>query len=90
MFDEEKQFTKIISRIKFIIENSLWLVELIKTLDLAIIIKAAIRMLSKIRMDDIVSIDEKFETDELIKCRWIRFVDAISVIINKVDIVIHQ
>jgi len=69
MFDEEKQFTKIISRIKFIIENSLWLVELIKTLDLAIIIKAAIKMLSKIRMDDIVSIDEKFEIDELIKCR---------------------
>jgi hypothetical protein len=52
-----------ISNIKFIIENSLWLLKRIKILDLAIIISAAIRILRIIKVDDMISIDDKGDID---------------------------
>jgi hypothetical protein len=60
---EEKQFTKIISRRMFIIENSLWLFARFKILELAIIIKEAIKILKMISVVDMVSIDENEVTD---------------------------
>lgn len=63
MFDEEKQLIKIINKMIFIEENNLGLFWVIKILDLAIIISAAIKILRIIRVDDIVSINEKDEIE---------------------------
>jgi len=52
-----------IRRTIFRILNNLWLLLVRKILDLAIIIRAAIRMLKMIKVVDIVSIDEKFEIE---------------------------
>ena len=61
--DEEKQLIRIISRIRFIVLNSLGLLFVWKILDLAIIISAAIRILKIISVADIVSIDENAEIE---------------------------
>lgn len=90
MFEDEKQLTKIINRVKFIREKILWLVELIKIFDLAIIIRAAIKILSRIKIVDMVSIDENLEIDRFVWWRWVMFIDEISVKINRVDRVTHQ
>jgi hypothetical protein len=58
MLDAAKQLIKIISKVKFINENSLGFVCLFIILELAIIIRAAIRILKMINVDDMVSIDE--------------------------------
>jgi hypothetical protein len=67
MFADEKQFTRIINRVIFMIENSLWLLASVKILELAIIISAAIRILKRINVVDIVSWDENEEMNELIE-----------------------
>lgn len=89
-FEDEKQFTKIISKVKFIIENSLGLLSILRILELAIIIRAAIKILRRINVDDRVSIEENEEIDELIWWRNRRFRVAIIVRINNDAIVIHQ
>ena len=66
MFEEEKQLIKIISKVKFIIENNFGLLFLIKIFDLAIIINAAMRILRIISVEDIVSMAEKGEIEWLI------------------------
>jgi len=78
------------NRVKFIIENNLWLLDMVKILELAIIIRAAIKILKRINVDDSVSIEENEEIDELIWWRNKRFKVAITVIINSDAIVIHQ
>jgi hypothetical protein len=66
MLDDEKQFTKIISKIRFIIENVLWLLEVLIIFDLAIIISAAIKILRMISVEDMVSMDENEEIEVLV------------------------
>lgn len=51
-----------ISNNKFIVENNLWFV-MLKILDLAIIMRPAIRILSIIKVVDIVSMAEKDEIE---------------------------
>jgi len=79
-----------ISKSRFIMENILWLLEILKIFDLAIIISAAIRILNKIRVVDIVSIAENGEIDELIILKWSMLVVDIIVIIRSDAMVIHQ
>lgn len=55
MFDEAKQLIKIIKRIKFIMENNFGLLRVLRILDLAIIIRAAIKILRMINVEDRVS-----------------------------------
>jgi len=88
--DDEKQQIRMIRRVKFINENNLWLLDVVKILELAIIIRAAIKILKRINVDDKVSIEENEEIDELIWWRNKRFRVAITVIINSDAIVIHQ
>ena len=64
--------------------------ELIKILDLAIIIKPAIKILRVIRVADIVSIDENGVRDKFICLSGIIQILEIKVIIMRVDIVTHQ
>jgi len=90
MLEAEKQFTKIINKVKFIIENSLWLFDKLKILDLAIIISAAIKILRRINVEDIVSIAENDEIDEFIWCRKRRLIVDIIVKIKSEAIVTHQ
>ena len=90
MFEDEKQFTKIISSMIFKIENILWFFSMVKILDLAIIISAAINTLNIINVDDIVSIEDMGEIAVSVIWRWSSLVDDISVIKNKEDIVTHQ
>jgi len=75
---------------KFITENILWPLMLIKILDLAIIINPAIRILSVIKVADIVSIDENEVIDRFIWLRGIIEILEIRVISMRDDIVIHQ
>ena len=72
------------------IENSLWLLASVKILELAIIISAAIRILKRINVVDIVSWDENEEMNELIEWRYIILNAESKVRINNVAIVIHQ
>jgi len=90
MFEEEKQLIKIISKVKFIIENNFGLLFLIKIFDLAIIINAAMRILRIISVEDIVSMAEKGEIEWLIWFNWISFTSEVKVMINRDDIKIHQ
>jgi len=71
-------------------ENILWFLEILKIFELAIIISAAIRILNKIRVVDIVSIAENGEIDELIILKWSMLVVDIIVIIRSDAMVIHQ
>lgn len=88
--DAEKQFTKIIRRVKFIKENNLWLFIVWKIFDLAIIIKAAIKTLKIIKMADMVSIEVKLVIK--VSFWWIKivFIVVIRVKKNNDNIVIHQ
>ena len=70
---------KIIKRIKFIKVNILWLFIEIIILDLAIIIKAAIKNLKIIRVEDIESVIENMVIEE---------VDETLVVINIMDIIV--
>lgn len=90
MLEEEKQLIRIIKSIKFMIENILWLLVLIKILDLAIIINPAIRILSVIKVADIVSIDENEVIDRFTWLSGIIDILEIRVISMRDDIVIHQ
>lgn len=63
---------------------------MIMILDLAIIIRAATKILSRIRVDDIVSIDD---TDEILISIWFRYsrlIVEINVINRSEASVIHQ
>lgn len=87
---EEKQFTKIISRRIFIIENSLWLFAKCKILELAIIIKAAIRILKIISVVDMVSIDENEVIDKFVWNMYDMLIHAVRVMNRSEAIVTHQ
>ena len=81
---------RIISKIKFMIENNLWFFSMIKILDLAIIISAATKILSRMSVDDIVSIEE---TDDSVISIWLRnnmLIAPTKVKINNEAIVVHQ
>lgn len=82
--------TRIVSSIKFIIENILWFVCKVIILDLAIIISAAMRILKIIRMDDITSIDEIGVIAVSRLCRCNKLSDAARVRIIRDAIVVHQ
>lgn len=90
ILDEEKQLIRINSSNKFIAENILCLFELIKILDLAIIISPAIKILRVIRVADIVSIDENEVIDIFNWLIGIINILDIRVISIRDDIVIHQ
>lgn len=62
-FDAEKQLIRIINSVRFIREKVLWFVIKLKILDLASIIRAATISLSRIKIEDIISIDEKIVID---------------------------
>jgi len=81
---------KIINKIMFIIENHFGLFCIVKIFDLAIIIRAAIKILRIINVEDIVSIDEKDEIDRFIWFIWMRLIIEINVRINIEAIEIHQ
>jgi len=67
-----------------------WLLNKLMILDLANIIRAAIIMLNKIRVEDIVSMDENDEIDILIECSCSMLIIVRKVKINSDDIVTHQ
>jgi len=90
ILEDEKQLIRIISNRRFIIEKSLWLWDVRKILDLAIIISAAIRTLKTISVVDIVSKEEKFDKERLMWFICIRFITEIIVSKNKEAIVTHQ
>jgi hypothetical protein len=90
MLEEEKQLIRISNSSKFIVENILWLLVLIKILDLAIIINPAIRILSVIKVADIISIDENEVIDRFIWLSGIIDTLEIKVISIRDDIVVHQ
>lgn len=90
IFEEEKQLISTINKIKFIREKVVWLFEVLIILDLASIIRAAIIMLSKIRVEDIVSIEEKGEIEILIECSCNILIIVKKVKMNSDDIVTHQ
>lgn len=90
MLEAEKHMIRIVSNIKFIIENILWFVCKVIILDLAIIISAAIRILKIIRMDDIMSIDEIGVIAVSRLCRCNKLSDAARVRIISDAIVVHQ
>lgn len=90
MFEDEKQLIKIVSRIRFIYENRVGLLSLKIIFDLAIIIRAAIRSLKIINVDDIVSMAENDEIEKLDHDNWIRCGIEIKVIMNSDAKIIHQ
>lgn len=90
MFAEEKQLIKMISRDTFMIEKSLWFFSMMKILELAIIISAATKILSRISVDDIVSIDDVDEIEISIWFKYSRLIVEVRVKISNEAIVIHQ
>jgi len=63
---------------------------MIKILELAIIISAATKILSRISVDDIVSIDDVDEIEISIWFKYSRLIVEVRVKINNEAIVIHQ
>lgn len=90
ILDAEKQLIKIIKRVKFIKVNTLWLFIEIIILDLAIIIKAAIRILKIIRVDDIESVIENIVIEEVDETLVVRNRIDMAVISIIDEIIIHQ
>lgn len=90
IFAEAKQLIRIISKVKFIMENNLGLFWKWRIFELAIIISAAIRILRMIKVEDIVSIAEDEVIEYLIWLSWVKLIKEINVSKNKDDMVIHQ
>jgi len=63
---------------------------MMKILELAIIISAATKILSRISVDDIVSIDDVDEIEISIWFKYSRLIVEVRVKINNEAIVIHQ
>ena len=81
---------KIIKRMRFIMENNFGLFWVLRILELAIIIRAAIRILKIINVEDIVSIADIDVVEKLVKFSWVRLISAKIVIRNNEAMVIHQ
>jgi len=71
-------------------ENNFGLFWVLRILELAIIIRAAIRILKIINVEDIVSIADIDVVEKLVKFSWVRLISAKIVIRNNEAMVIHQ